>query len=240
MSDNEKRIINVLEDTDDDFQNLESIVVRQYTLRRAITGEDYLARFVSDRVAICDIVDLNARSSLDSDAQSTYGEEIALQKAKSREVLGIPITKVIIISAYRNVLDELAKRHGTDGIFAAYISKSDNPNYKQDIHAAIEKILIENHDIDICRELNNRIQRFISTRAARKSLSENEVSNSILKRRIAPDNIPRNEMGEIGEEGFPANMTIGELCDDCITAETERQRQIWQIIVNELNNAHFD
>tara|TARA_Y100000590_G_C15741773_1_gene1020529 strand:+ start:4069 stop:4791 length:723 start_codon:yes stop_codon:yes gene_type:complete len=240
MSNNQLRKINVLEDTDNDFENLESILIRKYTLRRAVTGEEYLQNFVGDNTAICDIVDLNAKSSTNSDAQNTFGVDIAVQKAGSRKALGLPPTRVILISVYRKVLEELEKIHGTNEIFAAYISKSDNPNYKQEILAAIEKILIEQDDIDICTELNNRIDEFIRRKSARSGLEIDQVRKNILERQIDENNIPNNDMGQVGEIGWAPNMTIDTLRDDCTNVDRERQRQIWHIINDELNDANFD
>ena len=154
--------------------------------------------------------------------------------------MGLPPTRVILISVYRKVLEDLEKIHSTNGIFAAYISKSDNPNYKQEILSAIERILIEKDDIDICTELNNRIEQFITKKSARSGLERDQDRNNILERQIDTNNIPSNDMGQVGEIGWAPNMTIANLRDDCTNVERERQRQIWRIVIDELNDALFD
>ena len=72
-----------------------------------------------------------------------------------------------------------------------------------------------------------------------KSLSSG-LNDLIFKRQIDENNIPNNDMGQVGEIGWAPNMTIDTLRDDCTNADRERQRQIWHIVTDELNDAHFD
>ena len=117
MSNNELPIFNCLEDEDLWFRTISSITRGRIFLRRAMTGKEYIEKFSTDTLAIGEIVDLNVQDPNDNDdenynpksdsnsdeeeieRQKAFGATLALKKAQLLKELGIPVPRVILVSA---------------------------------------------------------------------------------------------------------------------------------------------